>query len=65
MASRGRGHKGGGWGNNQPPPAFDHQAFIEAISVATATLMQTGVIVVTIAQTCPIGNQGGGGGGVC
>ena len=35
--------------NNQPPPAFDQQAFIEAI----------GVIVATIAQTSATGGQGG------
>ena len=49
MVSRGRGHRGGGRDNNQPPPAFDQQAFIEAISV----------IVATIAQTSATGGQGG------
>ena len=40
MAGRGRGHQGGGQGDNQLPPAIDQQAFMEAISVATATIAQ-------------------------
>ena len=36
MASRGRGRRGGGRGNNQPPPAFDQRAFMEAVGAATA-----------------------------
>ena len=59
MENRERGRGGGGQGNNQPPPAFDQQAFMEAISVATAALMQVGVIASTIAQVGAIGNQGG------
>ena len=42
---RGRGRRGGGWNNNQPPTAFDQQAFIEAIGVATATIAQSSAIV--------------------
>ena len=40
MASRGRGCRGSGRNNNQLPPAFDQQAFIEAIGVAVATIAQ-------------------------
>ena len=42
MASRGRGRQGGGWNNNPLPPSFNHQAFIEAIGVAVATIPQAG-----------------------
>ena len=41
MASRGRGRQGGGQNNNEPPPVFDQLAFMEAIGVATATIVQT------------------------
>ena len=40
MAGRGRGCRDGGQGDNQLPPAFDQQAFMEAIGVAAATLTQ-------------------------
>ena len=40
MASQGRGRKGRGRGGNQPPPAFNQQAFIEAMGAATATIAQ-------------------------
>ena len=50
MESRGRGRRGSGQGNNQPPPAFDQQAFMEAISDATTTIAQASVIATTIAQ---------------
>lgn len=50
MANRGRGRRGYGW-NNQSPPAFDQQAFIEAIGEAAATIAQTSAAAATIAQT--------------
>ena len=59
MASRGRGRRGGGRGNNQPPPAFDQQAFMEAISVVTATIVQASVVATTIAQASANVDQGG------
>ena len=59
MESRGRGHRGCGWGNNQPSPAFNQQAFIEAISAATATIVQASVVATTVAQAS--GNVGQGG----
>ena len=59
MASRGRGRRGGGWSNNQPPLAFDQQAFMEAISAATATIAQASVVATTIAQASA--NMGLGG----
>ena len=48
--NRERGCGGGGWDNNQPPPALDQQAFVEAISDATIALMRASVIVSTITQ---------------
>ena len=63
MENRERGRGGGGRDNNQPPLALDQQAFVEAISDATATLMRSGVIAVTIAQAGVIENQGRGGEG--
>ena len=59
MASRERGCRGGGRGNNQPPPAFDQQAFMEAISAATATIAQAGGVATTIAQANANIGQGG------
>ena len=59
MENRERGRGGGGRGNNTPPPAFDRQAFMEAISAATAAFMRAGVIAATIAQAGAIENQGG------
>ena len=59
MANRERGRGGDGWDNNQPPPALDQQAFVEAISAATAALMRAGVIATTIAQASATGNQEG------
>ena len=55
MASRGRGRRGRPRGTGQAPPAFDQlpafdqQAFTEAIGIAVAA----------IAQACAIVNQGG------
>ena len=57
MASRGRGCKGGGWGNNQPPLAFNQ--FMEAISAMTTTISQESVVATTIARAS--GNVGQGG----
>ena len=50
MASRERGRRGGGRGNDQPPSAFDQQALMEAISTATATIVQASVVATNIAQ---------------
>ena len=49
MASRGRGRRGRPRGTAQAPPAFDQQAFAEAVRIA----------VVVIAQVCAVVNQGG------
>ena len=59
MASWGRGHRGGGQGNNQPPRAFDQQAFLEVISIATAIIAQASVVVATFARTSATEGQGG------
>ena len=59
MASRGRLHRGGGPGNNQPPPSFDQQAFMEAIGTATATIAQASAVTATIAQASATVGQGG------
>ena len=59
MASRGRGNRGCGRGNNQPPPAFDQQAFMEAISAATTTIEQTSIVATTIAQASANVSEGG------
>ena len=40
MTSQGRGRRCGGWSNNQPPPAFNQQAYMVAISAVTATISQ-------------------------
>ena len=50
MANLGRGRRGGGRDNNQLPPAFDQQAIIKAIGIATATIAQASATTVTIAQ---------------
>ena len=49
MASRGRGCRGRGRGGNQPPLAFDQQAFIEVM----------GAVATTFAQASAIGGKGG------
>ena len=54
MASR-----GGGRGNNQPPSAFDQQAFLEAISAATAIIAQASVVAATFVWTSETKGQGG------
>ena len=48
MASRGRGRRGHPRGTSQAPPAFDQQAFTEAVEIAVAA----------IAQACAIVSQG-------
>ena len=50
MTNQGRGRRGGGRSNNQPPSAFDQRDFMEAIGVATATIAQASVMATTIAQ---------------
>ena len=57
--SRGRGRRGGGWSNNPLPPAFDQQAFMKAISVATVTIAQASAATTTIAQASATACQGG------
>ena len=59
MASRGRGCRGGGRNNNQPPLTFDQQAFMEAIGAAIATITQASVVATTIAQASATMGQGG------
>ena len=49
MASRRRGRRGRPRGTGQAPPAFDQQAFVEAVRIAVAV----------IAQACAIVSQGG------
>ena len=48
MAIRGQGHRGRPQGTGQAPPAFDQQAFAEAVGIA----------VTAIAQACAIVSQG-------
>ena len=48
MASHGREHRGRPRGTSQAPPAFDQQAFLEAVGIAVAA----------IAQACAIVSQG-------
>ena len=59
MENRERGRGDSGRGNNQPPPALDQQAFMEAISVVTAALIRASVIAATTALADAMGNQGG------
>ena len=59
MASRGRGRRGGGQGNNQMPSTFDQQAFMEAIGTAIATIAQASAMATTIAQASATVGQGG------
>ena len=49
MASRGRGRRDRPRGTGQAPSAFDQQAFVEAVGIATAA----------IAQASAAGSQGG------
>ena len=59
MEGRGRGHRGGGQGNNPPPLAFDQQAFMEAIGTATATITRASAVAATIALSSATLGQGG------
>ena len=43
MASRGRGRRGSPRGTGQTLPAFDQQAFVEAVGIATAAIAQASV----------------------
>ena len=45
MANRGRGHRGRPRGTGQAPPAFDQQAFAEAVRIAVAAIAQACIIV--------------------
>ena len=49
MASRGRGRRGRPLGTGQAPPAFDQQAFVEAVRIT----------VIAITQAYAMVNQGG------
>ena len=42
------------------PPAFDQQAFMEAIGTATTTIAQVSATAATIAQASATVGQGGG-----
>ena len=57
--SRGRRRRGGGRSNNLLPPAFDQQAFMEAIGAASTTIAQASVTTATIAQASATVGQGG------
>ena len=59
MESLGRGHRGGGRGNNRMPPTFDQQAFMEASGAATATIVQANVAAATIVHASETASQGG------
>ena len=43
MTSRGRGRRGRPRGTGQAPPIFDHQAFVEAVGIATTAIEQAGI----------------------
>ena len=45
MAGRGKGHRGGGQGDNHLPSVYDQQAFMEAIGVAATTIAQASATV--------------------
>ena len=59
MTIRGRGRRGGGLGNNQLPPAFGQQAFMEAIGTMIATIARASVVAATIEQASATVGQGG------
>ena len=44
MAIRGRGCRSHPQGSSQPPPAFNQQAFMEAMGTALTTIVQTNVV---------------------
>ena len=43
MASRGQGRRGHPRGTDQAPPAFDQQAFTEAVGITVAAIAQDGI----------------------
>ena len=43
MASQGRGRRGRPRGTGQAPPVFDQQAFVEAVGIAAAAIVQAGI----------------------
>ena len=43
MASRGRGRRGHLRGAGQEPPIFDQRAFVEAVGIAAAAIVQASV----------------------
>ena len=45
MASQGRGRRGRPRGTDQAPPAFDQQAFAEAVEAIAATFAQASTVV--------------------
>ena len=47
-----------GRGNNQPPPTLDQQAFVEAISAATATLMRQVLLMPLSHKLVLLGTKG-------
>ena len=59
MANRGRGRPGSRRNNNQLPPAFDQQAFLEAIGTTTDTIAHASAAAGTIAQASATVSQGG------
>ena len=56
---RGRGSRGRPRDNSQPPPVFYPQAFIEAIGIAVAIIVQASVVATTIARTSATVGEGG------
>ena len=59
MASQGRGHREGERSNNRRPSAFDQQAFIEDIVVATATIVQSSDMAATLHMLVQLGAKEG------
>ena len=59
MVGRGKGRRDGGQGDNQIAPAFDQQAFMEAIGAVTATIAHATVAVATIPQSSATTGQRG------
>ena len=59
MENRGGGRRGRLRENNQPPPVFDPQAFIEAIGAAVPIVVQASFVAATTAWTSATVGQGG------
>ena len=59
MARRGRRRRGRPQGSNRPLPVFDQQAFVEAIGVAVAIIVQASAVAATTARTSATVGQGG------